>query len=77
MNYYQLKLCGLVHFEILIYPVGAYLLKSLLRVGPYSRGGLFESGSLIDHLRYVQKHQKSATKHYTIANQVMTPCRKQ
>ncbi len=56
MNFYHLKLCGLVLFEILINPVGAYLgvgaylLKSLLRVGSYSRGDLFGSGGLIDNL---------------------------
>ena len=32
---------------------GAYLRKPTLRVGAYSRGGLFGSGGLIDHLRYM------------------------
>ena len=33
--------------------VGPYLFKSPSRVGAYSREGLFGSGDLIDHLRYI------------------------
>ena len=43
--------------------VGAYLSSSGSEVGAYSGGGLFESGGLIDHLRYLfEKSNKENSK---------------